>query len=332
MKIAKAVDLSYLESAKKEVDCPICSSKEFEIFSQGMSRGGIDLAYAICKTCSHIYLKYRPTADSYDRFYSSGDYRKLTGDDENTKALYDNQDAFKKRYSHGERLYNEYLKGRLGKEDIVFDFGCGDGAWLYGLNQMTGCKIDGNEPSLEDVQFIKDKMGVDIFHGLIEDQKDQIIGKYKGKVKLAIISGSLQHMLDPRLCLEIAHEILEDDGYLYVCNKNIFEHYLSVKSPFPRPFSDLRTVDHPHYFHEESYRYMLEGSGFNILNFSNDSKIRAVHMEVFAQKRRKVAGVAPKGDYAQVVAGIRSMEKKVVFYRSFVARLIRGVKRLVKTL
>ncbi len=323
----QSVDLTYMSHTKKPIDCPICGNVEHTVVSEGMSRGGISLSYVICHHCTHVYMKEVPSLDAYSQFYESGDYRRLTGDHTNTQQLASNPELFERRYSHGERLYTEYLNGILNGNDTVFDFGCGDGAWLFGLNKITGCRVSGNEPSQGDADFIKKKLGIDVFVGLIEDCADDILKAHKGGVKVAIVSGSLQHMLDPMKCLRLAHQILQEDGYLYVCNKNIFVHYISDHSPFPRYFADLRTVDHPHYFHEANYRYMLEDSGFQIVKFNNHSKIRFAHMEVLAQKRAIKRVAIPVSSYSQVLAQIDAKEKEVARFKSFPARLSRWLKR-----
>jgi hypothetical protein len=323
----KKIDLSYMDITKKSITCPVCNEDKNSIVSSGISRGGIDLTYVICHKCTHIYMKYVPSNLAYTKFYESGDYRRLTGEHNDTKGIIEDPSKFSVKYSHGVRLYEQYLKGILAKGDVVFDFGCGDGAWLYGLRLISECDIDGNEPSLSDLEFIRTKMGVKIFEGLIEDCAEEIKKKYKGKVKLTIVSGSLQHMLDPMKCLSLAYEILSNDGYLYICNKNIFVHYISPKSPYPRKFAALRTVDHPHYFHEDSYRYMVEKSGFEIISFNNKSSVRAEHMEIFAKKI--LVGKNPNNltGYNKILKKIRFQELKVSIYWSLPLRAYRWVKR-----
>jgi SAM-dependent methyltransferase len=317
------LNLSYMTTTMQKVSCPICEKTESTIISSGKSRGKIDLTYVICHSCTHIYMKYVPSKEAYTKFYTLGDYRRLTGDNQ---KLRDSKN-FALKSSQGARLYYEYLQGKILKEDIIFDFGCGDGAWLAGLQNTVDCHVTGNEPSQEDADFIKKNLGIDIYVGLIEDCYENILSDLKGKVKLAIISGSLQHMLDPMKCLRLANQILRDDGYLYVCNKNIFVHYISKKSPYPRFFLDLRTADHPHYFHENSYKNMIQSAGFEILSFSNDSKVRKVHMEIFAQKNMLKSYEYQNCEYTKIIDELITKENEVKKFRSPSARFQRWLNR-----
>lgn len=326
---AKApIDLSYMQRTMKHTKCPICSHDNAVSVSEGMSRGGIKLRYVVCKCCSHIYMQKVPSLEAYKRFYMSGDYRKMVRFYKNkrkTKAQkkIDPDTIFNERCGQGVRLHNKFLNDNLKANDLVFDFGCGDGAWLYGLRMQSGCQINGNEPSKEDARFIKSKMGIDIFVDLIEDCSTKILKKYEKKAKLVIISGSLQHMIDPIKCLSLAHQILKKDGFLYICNTNTFEHYISKNSPYPCKFEYLRTVDHPHYFHEISYKNMMIATGFDILTFNNHSKIRSNHMEIFAQKGKLVRSKKFIGSYKKILDTLKKNEKEVRHFMSFFQRATR---------
>ncbi len=315
---SKVLDLNYLINSLETISCPICGCPESRKVYQGSARrGNIGLFCVICTYCAHLYLNPRPSLKAYTEFYRNDDYRRLTfrkTDYCNERLKIHNHNYFQERMGHGQRLYNEYLKNILKKDDIVFDFGAGDGAWLFGLRQLTGCKIDGNEPSLVDVQFIKEKMGLDIFSGPIEDVGDEIIARYKGKVKLAIVSGSLQHMLEPMRCLNIAWQILCPEGYLYICNIDLFD-YLSFKRDNPSLFKEILTIDHPHYFHKDLYIFMAEKSGFKVINFKAKSTIRLKLMEIFAQKVSRPQKLIPKVSYKEILSRINRKEIMIKLLR-----------------
>lgn len=329
------LDLSYIKETMHEVDCPICCEKDYKIVSEGHGRGGIFLKYVICEGCGHIYMKNRPSNLGYNKFYESGDYRILTKPTKRnlTSSNISSDEHFsKKAYSHGERLYNNHLKNFLNEGDIVFDFGAGNGAWLYGLQKVSKCKVEGLEPSKSDVENINKILNANIYCGLIEDFQDKIIADLKNKVSVAIISGSLQHMIDPMKCLFVAKKILRPGGLLYVCNKDIFSHYLSLFSPDPRKFDDLRTIDHPHYFYCESYKQMIERSGMRVVHFGMNSSVRYVHMEIIAKKDNKFDFNKKNINTKNVLIKIRIMEICVVIFNSLPTRIIRRMFRDCKKL
>ena len=328
----KQLDLAYLMDCMEEIDCPICGSPEsYTIYEGEAFRGGVKIRYVICTHCTHIYLSPRPSLQGYKEFYRHDDYSRMTlsgagkSYDEKMKD-YDSDIPFQKKIEEGKRLYKEYVSGILKEGDIVFDFGAGNGGWLYGLQELSKCRVDGNEASDFCVDFIKKRIGIDIFPGPIEEVGNQIIDKYREQARLCIVSGSLQHMVDPTLCLRTAHDILKEDGYLYICNRGLFEHYMSLQSKM-RLFRELATIDHPHYFHRDAYYYMVEKAGFQVLHFNPHSNVRYAHMDLFAKKVSQTDDVSPKTSYQNVLAQIAKMEADIHRYRSFPARLLRYIKR-----
>ena len=317
------IDLSYLSDSKENIDCPICNSNSSKVLYKGPAwRGKIDLTFVICTECTHLFLNPRPTLEAYEKFYVNDDYDRLICESRgksyvDKSNLYEKDDSdFQTQAGRGRRMHDQYLCDIIGKEDIVFDFGTGDGSWLYGLREKTGCIVDGNEVSASDVDFIKEKLGVDIFLGTTEAVGDAIVEKYKNKVRVAIVSGSLQHMLDPMYCLDIAHQILRQDGYLYICNFDIFTRSLSVKSDLKLLFKELVTVDHPHLFHRNSYKYITEKSGFEIVKFNPCSTVRYKRMEIFAKKTNIPKSVTPKNNYSDILNQINDADSAVLRYRN----------------
>ncbi|MBC8392848.1 MAG: class I SAM-dependent methyltransferase [Deltaproteobacteria bacterium] len=329
-------DLAYLIDSQETVPCPICHSDQYQTLYQGdVKRGQVEITCVICRNCTHMYLNPRPTVEAYSRFYDRDDYGRMALAVKNKayseRAGIHEEMFFKERAGHGVRLYEQYLKGNLTKNDIVFDFGAGDGAWLYGLRDVTGCAIDGNEPMAIQVDFIRDRLGVEIFHAPIEELGPAVTQKYGGKVKLAIVSGSLQHMVDPMQCLKIARDILLDDGYLYICNWDVLDRMASP-APNGKLFRENASIDHVHYFHENSYRYMVQKSGFDVLNFEPSSTIRYKprHMEIFAKKASVLQEPTPIVSCDRILGRIAEMESAVKKYRIFSLRYrLHCVKKIV---
>merc|ERR1711998_615962 len=105
----------------KVIDCPICSKSEHEVVSEGISRGGINLKYVICKYCLHVYMKNRPDPQAYNQFYRSGDYRKMTSHPKKLLSKKNKALITEKGYSHGIRLFENHLKNTISNKDLVFD-------------------------------------------------------------------------------------------------------------------------------------------------------------------------------------------------------------------
>lgn len=332
-------NLSYLLSTMETTQCPICGCKEYrKVYEGHVIRGGVNVTCVICVNCTHLYLNPRPSLAAYAKFYNEDDYGRVSlavkRKSYSERSHIHDEEFFKQRTGHGTRLHERYLKNILTKNDIVFDFGAGDGAWLFGLREATGCKIDGNEPMALQVEFIKKRLGVNLFHAPIEELAGPVIEKYKGRIKVAIVSGSLQHMVDPMACLRIARSILREDGYLYICNWDIFYRMQPPAGP-RRLLREWLSVDHPHYFHKNSYMLMARKAGFEILNFELLSTIRtkSSHMEIFARKAPMSQEVYPEVGCDEVLSRIARIEFDIKRYRAFSLRYrLHTIKKTLKEL
>jgi len=322
MKSSSSPKLTYLTNSMEFISCPICGGKEYRKIYEGIvQRGEVNITCVICTHCTHLYLNPRPSLEAYTKFYDEDDYGKVAlavkKKAYSERSHIHDEAFFQERTGHGTRLYKKYLAGRLTKSDMVFDFGAGDGAWLQGLRQATGCAIDGNEPMSLQVQFIKKRLGIDVFHAPIEELADKIVEKYRSRIRLVIACDSLEHMVDPMMCLHIARSILADDGYLYICNWDIL-HRMEQPTAAGRLLEECLSIDHAQYFHKNSYRFMVQKAGFEILNFESISTIRekADHMEIFARKASVPEQLSPELGCHQVLSRMAGIESDVRRYRT----------------
>ena len=323
MKTLANPNLSYLLDSIRTIVCPICGCKEYhKVYKGPVVRGKVDLTCVLCSSCTHLYLNPSPSLEAYSKFYNEDDYGKVAlavkKKSYSERSHIHDEEFFRQRTRHGTRLYETYLRDILTQNDVVFDFGAGDGAWLFGLREATGCKIDGNELMSLHVEFIRKRLGINVFHAPVEDMEDTIIKKHNGTVKLAIASDSLEHMTDPMKCLHIARSILAEDGYLYICNWDILRR-MDRPTISGKLLRECLSIDHPHYFHKNSYLFMVEKAGFEVLNFEAVSSIRTKtnHMEIFARKTSIPEKLSPKPTAHQVLSEIASIESKIKRYRAF---------------
>lgn len=315
--------LSELSGSEERIDCPLCGEQNHVPVYDGVALRGNKLRGVVCTRCTHVFLNPRPTLESLKNWYAGAGYFHLCAiySDVNLNekmAQFGDEAFWVDRAMHGRRLYKEYLVGELGEAETVFDFGCGDGAWLLGLREVSGCRVDGEEVSATYLEVVRDKLGFEFFNGAVEELESAIIDKHRNKVKVAIVAGSLQHMADPMVCLRIAREILTEDGYLYICNWNLFDHYMvSYGGTEPRRLlGEILSWEHLHYFHESTYRFLVNAAGFEITAFKPESTIRPRHMEILARPVRNVRNTAsPQESYSQVVDRIRAFESATIAER-----------------
>ena len=306
---------------RERIACPLCSSTREVPLYEGVALRGNNLRLAMCLDCSHMFINPRPSLDVFKEFYADESYFHLCADHfkvpiEEKMAQFGNDDFWEERFIHGKLLYDKYLTGVLGEQDIAFDFGCGDGAWLWALRELSHCDVDGEEISPIYAKVVKDRLGKEIFAGPIEEVADDIVEKYRGRVKVALVSGSLQHMMDPMVCLRVAREILAPDGLLYVCNWSIFEHYMAeYPGERRRLVGEILSWEHLHYFHELSFKFMLARAGFEIVDFSLESEIRPRHMDAIARKTDELVKFPTRDEVLAVELRTRAFESATLMRR-----------------
>lgn len=289
---------------------------------EGIALRGNELVCVACCACTHLFLNPRPDLEAFKHFYKGDNYFHLCAEFskvslEEKMAQFEDDKFWSERFAHGRRLYERYFAGLLGPGDVAFDFGCGDGGWLGGLREASGCEIDGEEISDLYVDVIKQRLGVEVTLGPIEEVAENILARYApGGVKVAIVSGSLQHMLDPMLCLSVAHRILSPDGLLFVCNWNLFDHFMApCREPGGELYADSQRLlgenlswEHAHYFHETSFLFMLEVAGFELVDFEPESTIRKRHMGALVRKAQRPIMPRPRASVDEVLARLRALE------------------------
>lgn len=303
------------------IPCPLCGGHDHVAVYEGIALRGNDLRAAMCQDCSHLFVNPRPTLKTFEEFYAGNGYFHLCADFyqksvEETLEQFSHDEYWEARGAHGWRLWEQYLQSALGPGKTVFDFGCGDGAWLWGLKQATGCDVAGEEISSLYVKVAAEKLGVPIFDGPIETTADAIVEQYRNGVDVAIVSGSLQHMLNPMQCLRAARDILVDDGLLYVCNWSIFEHYMIEWQGQPRRLlGENLSWEHLHYFHETSFQFMAEAAGFEIVALKLESTVRPGHMEFVARKCDSVPRLPAPRRVEAVRSRIAALESATMLAR-----------------
>ena len=296
------------------IDCPLCKHNNTKTVGFN-SRGGIKVNTVICNTCTLIYLNPKPVPKKYSEFYSSGDYRRFLNivKGRDNPEYIDNTFSdvrFQKRKEYGKQIAKKYFKEILTKDDLFFDFGCDYGGILAAVKEECSCSIMGNEPSEPCAEFIKEKLGISVLNCMMEDINREDRGKYKGKIKLTSIIATLEHVNNPVKCLEIAYDLLTDDGYLFVESMDVFNRMEGQIEAV----DNVATIDHQYYFHKNVFEHMLQKCGFEIIRLNYDNNIRKT-MLVLA---RKTASKAWQCNYdpQEVLQRVLQLNERACRYRN----------------
>jgi SAM-dependent methyltransferase len=187
------------------VVCPFCHSDDAEPILCH-ERYGTGLPTVLCRRCCLIYLGRRWPNGVYRRFYNA-DYR-LVDEIQGTVA---------ERYA--EQLVKSgtliaFCGPYLPDHDAAaLDVGASAGGVVQGLRWATGCRAVGIDPSREESEFARSR-GIDVRTGTLESVELE-----PASFDLALLVGTIDHLLDPFGDLQRIRSLLKPTGALYATRR-----------------------------------------------------------------------------------------------------------------
>lgn len=188
---------SLLKAESMETDllhnCNVCDSNLLDLIDS-------DSNIVQCRTCGYVFDNPRPTLGELITFYSK-------------KEKYD---SWLRELGPRDRLWKRRLKKlhSTRRPGSLLDVGAGIGQFLSAA-KASYREVYGTEVSASAVAIAKQKYGLDLFHGSVEELAQQ--GKRFSNITLFHV---LEHVPDPRAMLKTCHSLLEDGGCLVIAVPN----------------------------------------------------------------------------------------------------------------
>lgn len=234
--------------------CNLCGSAMLDVLDA-------DCNIAQCRSCGFVFDNPRPTLRALIDFYSKpGKY-----------------DSWLVELEPRERLWRRRLRKirSTKKPGTLLDVGTGIGQFLS-LARNDYSEVYGTEVSSTAVEIAREKYGLNLFHGTIEDLASQ--GRTFDNVTLFHV---LEHVPDPRAMLQTCNSLLVPGGCLVIAVPN---EVTSLRGFKRRLFSRLRktpgagtmglprlTLDgsiseiHLSHFSPPVLARLLEATGFSVV-------------------------------------------------------------------
>ena len=173
--------------------CSVCDSNLLDLIDA-------DSNIVQCRSCGYVFDNPRPTLGELITFYSK-------------KEKYD---SWLKELGPRDRLWKRRLKKLQStrKPGSLLDVGTGIGQFLS-TARTSYREVYGTEVSASAVAIAKQKYGLDLFHGSVEELAQQ--GKRFSNITLFHV---LEHVPDPRAMLKTCYSLLEDGGCLVIAVPN----------------------------------------------------------------------------------------------------------------
>jgi 2-polyprenyl-3-methyl-5-hydroxy-6-metoxy-1,4-benzoquinol methylase len=173
--------------------CKICDSDSLGLLDAESN-------IARCRTCGYVFDNPQPTLQELISFYSlPGKY-----------------DSWLDELGPRDRLWKRRLKKLKStrKPGSLLDVGTGIGQFLS-LARTSYTEVYGTEVSATAVAIAKEKYGLDLFHGTIEE-----LAHHDKAFDNITLFHVLEHVPDPKAMLETCYSLLADGGYMVVAVPN----------------------------------------------------------------------------------------------------------------
>lgn len=255
----------YFDAGLEAIPCNLCRGKDAELLAS-TERFGTPATTVICRGCGLIYLNPRWTSDSYARFYEE-DYRRLMGE---TNAV--PYEMMLQQRVHGARIV-DFCRSFLREGARILDIGCAAGGVLSAFRLAGKYELTGLEPSLQDSAFVRERLGIDVKTGGLENCSFAANG-----FDLAILTQTLNHMLDPFAELLKIRSLLAADGMLFLEVQNYPEY---AKMTRRRSLQ----IDHTYYFAPQTLECMVRRVGFEPIRIEVDTAAQARSVHPFMWNR-----------------------------------------------
>ena len=208
----------------------------------------------ICYNCGNIYPKPEIPQKKLIKFYDNN-YRKTS-----SQILIDQKVldlplkfewtgvSFQRFYAFYEIL-KKYKKIKLKKSDLIFDYGCYQGAFLYACRKTYGTRVLGTDYNINGLDLAKKYFNINTF------KTTQNLFNRKINAKIVTLLHVFEHLDDPvKFLIKIKKSILSKNGFLY----------LEIPNPFCNPLDD---PTHLNLYSDKTIKYLLECSGYEICFF-----------------------------------------------------------------
>jgi SAM-dependent methyltransferase len=239
--------------------CSLCDSPQLDTLDP-------ECNIAQCRSCGYIFDNPRPTIEALIGFYSKpGKY-----------------DSWLEELGPRDRLWQRRLRKleSTRKTGSLLDVGAGIGQFLSWARNSYG-EVYGTEVSSTAVEIAKQRYGLDLFHGTLDDLS--LHGEAFDNITLFHV---LEHVPDPKSMLKTCHSLLSPGGILVIAVPNEVASLRGVKR---RLFSKLRkpksggvlgiprlTLDgslgeiHLSHFSPGVLARLLESTGFSVIESTLD--------------------------------------------------------------
>lgn len=202
-----------------------------------------------CKECGLVYVNPRPTSREIERI---------------NKEIYDSEE-YRIRYFRDRKIFEKWFKKKLreierySKKRKILDVGSSYGFFLD-IARKRGWETHGIEKNIPAVRYAREKLGLNVFEGTIED------GKFvENCFDVITLWDVLEHIPDPTTFLKKLKTVLKRNGLICIQSPNIESLIADYKK---ERWDWLTPNDHLFHFSPSTLAAILRKSGFKVISIT----------------------------------------------------------------
>ncbi len=237
--------------------CPVCGGKNLKKFSVNTRdiKQSKNLVLLKCRKCEVIFAEnfHEDRSNIYGETYAAwGNIYDAKKENQIARAK---QEAFKNQIKHILKLLNDSNVKAL-------DVGAGNGYLMECLEELK-FEVWGTEISFHSAGICEKKFPGKIHFGKLEK------ANYPAKFfDVVFLTDVLEHISDPKETMKEIGRILKDNGYVFIISPN----YSSITRKIMGGYWFQYKYEHIFYYNKKSLAYLLNSSGFRLLEFKNNRK------------------------------------------------------------
>lgn len=232
--------------------CPVCNDNNDKIFRARTALAyGDNFDLVTCSACRVSCLFPLPSNAQLRKFYTNSYY-----------SFDKYRDEFRGR------VYARKLK-KLGETGNFLDIGCSTGHFIKGVRDNCAWKVYGTEFSNPAVKYAKEKLGLDVRSGELNEN-----GFEQEYFDYIHVNNVMEHVLDPVKLLREANRILKPGGIFQLMLPNGSVDQLPLIKYFNEENKPAKTKDgHIYFFPKTALIQLLAKQGF-VMESSKTCSIR----------------------------------------------------------
>ena len=295
--------------------CRLCDSTEVFVLHKQVDGFRINKKFDIvrCKSCKVAFTHPFLTKKEYEDFHNSHQVVfNGAGDEETVQDYLDNKELYWERLGFNKRLL--FFRSIHPAAKNILDIGCGAGFMLDFLSN-NDYKVAGIELSPWGHQIATKKLGLDVKNSRIED-----LDPPRTKFDIITMYDVIEHTTQPSETLRSIRKWLAKDGKI-VMNLPNLDSFISRAAG--KHWNKLTPPDHTFHFNKPSITYLLNRSGFKVLNVATNAGSPNEFMSQLAGSTWRLPAKVSK-KFSQAVETQNQQYSK---NKSLHLKLIKGSKR-----